>query len=103
MASTAGTSDTLTTASTLEVSGGMFFAPLSMNEAADFEEEIEEVVIEEVLITELDFDEEIEEEVIEETNFQEEIDETDFEEEEELDDLFHSVDWLDSLNDGSLS
>ena len=86
----ADSSETLTTAPTLEVSGAMFFAPLSLNDAADFEEEIEEVVI-----VEIDF----EEEQIEETNFQKEINETDFED-EELDDVFHSVDWLDSLNDG---
>ena len=61
---------------TFEESGGLFFAPLSLNDAADFEEEIEEVLIEDVLIVEVDFDEEIEEEAIEETNFQEEIERT---------------------------
>ena len=78
----------------------MLSAPLSSNDAADFEEEqLEEVLIADVVIAVVDFDEELEEEQIEETNFQEEINETDFEE-EELDDVFNSVDWLDSLDDG---
>ena len=73
-----------------------------MSDAADFEEEIEDVVIVEGVIAEVDFEEEIKEEQIDETNVQDEINETDLEE-EKLDDVFHAVDWLDSLNDGSLN
>ena len=100
-ASTAGTSSTLVTAPTLEVSSsGLFLIPLSLNDAADFEEQIDEAEIDEAEIDVADFEVEIEE-----TDFEEEIDETDFDEtdfEEEIDDMFHAVDWLDWLNDGSL-
>ena len=104
MAPTAGTSSTLVTAPTLEESsGGLFLIPLPLNDAtstAGLELESNTEQIDLGYQTRRFLGNRAAAKPMAVGLSDSQADEADFE--EEIDDMFHSVDWLDGLSDGSL-